>query len=58
MIASLLFLHAAGFYLVAGLGLLRLPDALTRLHAGSGRGGIRAFASRPSTLCTGVRPAS
>ena len=35
MIASILFLVAGGFYLVAGLGLLRLPGALARLHAGT-----------------------
>lgn len=35
MIPALLFLLASVFYLVAGLGLLRLPDALARLHAGT-----------------------
>lgn len=35
MIASLLFLLASLFYLIAGLGLLRLPDSLARLHAGT-----------------------
>ena len=33
MIASILFLLAGLFYLVAGLGLVRLPDPLARLHA-------------------------
>ncbi len=35
MIPALLFLLASVFYLVAGLGLLRLPDPLARLHAGT-----------------------
>ena len=35
MIASVLFFLAALFYLIAGLGLLRLPDSLARLHAGT-----------------------
>ncbi len=35
MTASILFLLAGFFYLVAGLGLVRLPDSLARLHAGT-----------------------
>lgn len=35
MIASFLLLGAALFYLIAGVGLLRLPDSLARLHAGA-----------------------
>jgi multicomponent Na+:H+ antiporter subunit G len=35
MIPSILFLLAGGFYLVAGLGLVRLPEPLARLHAGT-----------------------
>jgi multicomponent Na+:H+ antiporter subunit G len=35
MIASILFLLAGLFYLIAGLGLIRLPDPLARLHAGT-----------------------
>ena len=35
MLASILFLLAAVFYLIAGIGLLRLPDSLARLHAGT-----------------------
>ena len=35
MIASILFLLAGVFYLIAGLGLIRLPDPLARLHAGT-----------------------
>jgi multicomponent Na+:H+ antiporter subunit G len=33
MIAALLFLSAAVFVLGTGVGLLRLPDSLSRLHA-------------------------
>ena len=35
MTTSVLFLLAGVFYLVAGLGLVRLPDPLARLHAGT-----------------------
>lgn len=35
MIAEILFFLAACFYFIAGLGLVRLPDALSRLHAGT-----------------------
>ncbi len=35
MLPALLFLLASLFYLVAGVGLIRLPDPLARLHAGT-----------------------
>lgn len=40
--AALLLLAGGGFTLVAGLGLLRLPDALVRMHASTKAGTLGA----------------
>lgn len=43
IIAGLLVLGGAGFTLVAAIGILRLPDLLTRMHASTKAGTLGAM---------------
>ncbi|WP_114964408.1 monovalent cation/H(+) antiporter subunit G [Alkalilacustris brevis] len=62
IIAGLLVLGGAGFTLVAAIGILRLPDLLTRMHASTKAGTLGAmlvlaalalhFAATPTTTKT------
>ncbi|MCJ8140349.1 cation:proton antiporter [Falsirhodobacter halotolerans] len=51
VLTGLLALLAGGFALAAGLGVLRFPDALTRMHASSKVG---SFASALALLAAAV----